>query len=178
MVRKMGPLSKIFGMLPGMGEIKDQLNNIDEKRGRPDRGDHPLDDAGRAGQSQDHRRLPPGPDRQGLRGRGVSEVNGLVNRFFEARKMMSSHGHRQDAGHAGTARHGRRASSRPKAKKKKGGRGVSGNPAKRNAPQPGGAPAVDPAAAFGAGSSWTRRRCRRRWPSSSCRPSCAAGFGK
>ena len=31
MVRKMGPLSKIFGMLPGMGEIKDQINNIDEK---------------------------------------------------------------------------------------------------------------------------------------------------
>ncbi|MFP5282921.1 MAG: signal recognition particle protein, partial [Actinomycetes bacterium] len=28
-VRKMGPLSKIFGMLPGMGEIKDQINNID-----------------------------------------------------------------------------------------------------------------------------------------------------
>jgi signal recognition particle subunit SRP54 len=31
MVRKMGPLSKIFGMLPGMGEIKDQINNIDER---------------------------------------------------------------------------------------------------------------------------------------------------
>ena len=31
MVRKMGPLSKIFGMLPGMGEIKDQISNIDEK---------------------------------------------------------------------------------------------------------------------------------------------------
>ena len=27
----MGPLSKIFGMLPGMGEMKDQINNIDEK---------------------------------------------------------------------------------------------------------------------------------------------------
>ena len=31
MVRKMGPLSKIFGMLPGMGEIKDQISNIDER---------------------------------------------------------------------------------------------------------------------------------------------------
>ena len=31
MVRKMGPLSKIFGMLPGMGEMKEQINNIDER---------------------------------------------------------------------------------------------------------------------------------------------------
>ena len=31
MVRRMGPLSKIFRMLPGMGEIKDQINNIDER---------------------------------------------------------------------------------------------------------------------------------------------------
>src|SRR3712207_1349743 len=31
MVRKMGPLSKVFGMLPGMGEIKDQINSIDER---------------------------------------------------------------------------------------------------------------------------------------------------
>ena len=35
-----------------------------------------------------------------------------------------------------------------KPQKKKGGRGVSGNPAKRNAPAQNG-PAVDPAAAFG-----------------------------
>ena len=67
MVRKMGPLSKIFGMLPGMGEMKDQIEQHRREGGRPDRGDHPLDDAGRAGQPQDHRRLPPGPDRQGLR---------------------------------------------------------------------------------------------------------------
>jgi len=39
---------------------------------------------------------------------------------------------------------------RPAAKqKKKGGRGVSGNPAKRNAPQQPNPAAVDPAAAFG-----------------------------
>ncbi|MGI3783784.1 MAG: signal recognition particle protein, partial [Janthinobacterium lividum] len=31
MVRKMGPLSKIFGMLPGMGDFKDQIANIDER---------------------------------------------------------------------------------------------------------------------------------------------------
>jgi signal recognition particle subunit SRP54 len=39
----------------------------------------------------------------------------------------------------------------PAKNKKKSGRGVSGNPAKRNAPQREVAPVVDPAAAFGAG---------------------------
>ena len=36
---------------------------------------------------EDHRRLPAGPDRPGP-GRSVSDVNPLVDRFFEARKMM------------------------------------------------------------------------------------------
>ena len=40
-------------------------------RDRPDRGDHPLDDPGRAGQPEDHRRLPAGPDRQGRRRAGL-----------------------------------------------------------------------------------------------------------
>ena len=31
MVRKMGPLSKVFGMLPGMGELKDRIAGIDER---------------------------------------------------------------------------------------------------------------------------------------------------
>ncbi|CAM5677805.1 signal recognition particle protein [Streptomyces badius] len=30
-VRKMGSISKLLGMLPGMGQIKDQINNIDER---------------------------------------------------------------------------------------------------------------------------------------------------
>jgi signal recognition particle subunit SRP54 len=28
----MGPLSKVFGMLPGMGEIKDRIAGIDERK--------------------------------------------------------------------------------------------------------------------------------------------------
>ncbi|CAA9261312.1 MAG: Signal recognition particle protein Ffh, partial [uncultured Corynebacteriales bacterium] len=36
----------------------------------PDRGHHPVDDAGRAARPEDHQRLPPGPHRQGLRGPG------------------------------------------------------------------------------------------------------------
>ena len=76
----------------------------------------------------------------------VSDVNGLVNRFFEARKMMSSlAGGKMPSipGLPGMNGGGGAAARRPAARqKKKGGRKVSGNPAKRNAPQPAaGAPA-------------------------------------
>ena len=77
----------------------------------------------------------------------VSEVNKLVNRFVEARKMMQSMGGMMAGGGPG-ARKGRQA---PAAKKK--GRGVSGNPAKRNQAAVEAAPAAvvpDPSV-FGAG---------------------------
>jgi signal recognition particle subunit SRP54 len=150
MVRKMGPLSKIFGMLPGMGEIKDQISNIDEKDvDRIEAIIHSMTPAER-----DNPKIIDGSRRARIaKGAGVqvSDVNGLVNRFFDARKMMSSlaggkmpsmPGMPAMPGVAGGNR-------RPAAKqqKKKGGKGVSGNPAKRNAPQQA---AVDPAAAFGA----------------------------
>ena len=89
MVRKMGPLSKIFGMLPGMGEIKDQINNIDEKEvDRIEAIIHSMTPAER-----DNPKIIDGSRRARIaRGAGVqvSDVNSLVNRFFEARKMMSS----------------------------------------------------------------------------------------
>jgi signal recognition particle subunit SRP54 len=150
MVRKMGPLSKIFGMLPGMGEIKDQISNIDEKDvDRIEAIIHSMTPAER-----DNPKIIDGSRRARIaKGAGVevSDVNGLVNRFFDARKMMSSL-----AGGKMPSMPGMPAmpggvpggNRRPAAKqqKKKGGKGVSGNPAKRNAPQQ---PAVDPAAAFG-----------------------------
>jgi signal recognition particle subunit SRP54 len=84
----------------------------------------------------------------------VSAVNNLVNRFFDARKMMSAvaggkmpnipgmPGMGGGAG-GGTAR-------KAKQQKKKGkGKKVSGNPAKRNAPQQPDAPAAN-GSAFGA----------------------------
>ncbi|MFL6064582.1 MAG: signal recognition particle protein [Friedmanniella sp.] len=150
MVRKMGPLSKIFGMLPGMGEIKDQINNIDEREvDRIEAIIHSMTPAER-----DNPKIIDGSRRARIaKGSGVevSEVNGLVNRFFEARKMMTSMASGKMPGMPGLpgmAGGGRKPAA--KQQKKKGGRGVSGNPAKRNAPQPAAA-AVDPAAAFGAG---------------------------
>jgi signal recognition particle subunit SRP54 len=150
MVRKMGPLSKIFGMLPGMGEIKDQINNIDERDvDRIEAIIHSMTPAER-----DNPKIIDGSRRARIaKGSGVevSEVNGLVNRFFEARKMMTSMASGKMPGMPGLPGMGG-GGRKPavKQQKKKGGRGVSGNPAKRNAPQPA-VTAADPAAAFGAG---------------------------
>jgi len=150
MVRKMGPLSKIFGMLPGMGEIKDQISNIDERDvDRIEAIIHSM-----TPKERDDPKIIDGSRRARIaKGSGVevSEVNGLVNRFFEARKMMSAMAGGKMPGMPGLpGAAGGGARKQPAKAKKKGARGVSGNPAKRNGPQPS-APAVDPAAAFGAG---------------------------
>ena len=133
-VRKLGSMSKIIGMLPGMGQMRDQLENFDEREIDRIQADHPVDDARRAGQPEDDRRLPPGPDRQGLRARQVSDVNSLVDRFFEARKMMMQMarggGMPGMPGMPGAPGGGKRAKAKQQAKKGKGKRRVSGNPAK------------------------------------------------
>lgn len=87
-VRKMGSISKLLGMLPGMGQIKDQIANIDErdvdrmaaiiKSMTPkERAEPTLINGSRRA------RIAKGS------GSEVSAVKGLVERFFEARKMMS-----------------------------------------------------------------------------------------
>ncbi len=151
MVRKMGPLSKIFGMLPGMGEIKDQIANIDERDvDRIEAIIHSMTPAER-----DNPKIIDGSRRARIaKGSGVevSEVNGLVNRFFEARKLMTSMASGKMPGMPGLPGMGG-GPKRPPAKqqKKKGARGVSGNPAKRNALPGRPAEPADAAAAFGAG---------------------------
>ena len=148
MVRKMGPLSKVFGMLPGMAEIKDQINSIDERDvDRIEAIIHSMTPAERA----DPRIIDGSRRARIAKGAGVqvSDVNGLVNRFFEARKMMSSlAGGKMPniPGMPGMNGGGGGAARRPPARqKKKGGHKVSGNPAKRNAPQS--APAISGAPA-------------------------------
>jgi signal recognition particle subunit SRP54 len=150
MVRKMGPLSKIFGMLPGMGEIKDQINNIDEKDvDRIEAIIHSMTPAER-----DNPKIIDGSRRARIaKGAGVevAEVNSLVTRFFEARKMMTSMASGRMPGMPGMPGSGGGKGRQPKqAPKKKGGRKVSGNPAKRDAAaaQQANGP-TNPAAAFG-----------------------------
>ena len=87
-VRKMGSIGKLLGMLPGMGDMRAQIESIDERE---------LDRAAAIIQSMTpaERRDPKllnGSRRARIaRGSGtqVSDVNGLVDRFVEARKMMA-----------------------------------------------------------------------------------------
>lgn len=159
-VRKMGPLSKIFGMIPGMGEMKDQINNIDEKEiDRIEAIIYSMTPAER-----DDVAILNGSRRARIaKGAGVevADVNQLVNRFVEARKMMNKLANGGMPGLPGLggmpgagALPGGPAKKKQGGKKKKG-KGVSGNPAKRSGAQTS-APArpeeqFDPASAFGAG---------------------------
>jgi len=131
-VRKMGSLSKIFGMLPGMAQIKDQIANIDEREiDRIQAVILSMTPAERA-----NPKMIDGSRRSRIaRGSGtsVSEVNGLVDRFFEARKMMSQLANGAGMpGMPGMPGMGKRAKARQQSTKGKGKR-TSGNPARRAA---------------------------------------------
>ncbi|MDP3890341.1 signal recognition particle protein [Nocardioides sp.] len=136
-VRKLGSLSKIMGMLPGMAQFRDQLENFDEREidriqaiiqsmTPAERANPKLIDGSRRA------RIAQGSGRQ------VSDVNQLVDRFFEARKMMQQMargggmpgmpGKPGKPGMPGMGG-GKKGKSRPAPKKGKGKR-VSGNPAK------------------------------------------------
>ncbi|WP_433788239.1 signal recognition particle protein [Actinomycetospora sp. CA-101289] len=88
-VRKMGPIANVLGMLPGANQMKDQLAGLDEKhldrvqaiiRGMTpaERADPKIINGSR------RLRIANGS------GVGVTDVNQLVERFFEARKMMKN----------------------------------------------------------------------------------------
>ncbi|HQR26876.1 MAG TPA: signal recognition particle protein [Nocardioides sp.] len=130
-VRKLGSMSKIMGMLPGMGQFRSQLENFDEREiDRIQAIIQSMTPAERA-----NPKIIDGSRRARIArgsGRQVSDVNQLVDRFFEARKMMQSFarggGMPGLPGMPGTAAAGGRR-NKPKAKPAKG-RRVSGNPAK------------------------------------------------
>ena len=88
-IRKMGPIGNLLGMLPGAGQMKEALAQVDDRqldrlqaiiRGMTpeERADPKIINASR------RLRIADGS------GVTVSEVNQLVDRFFEARKMMST----------------------------------------------------------------------------------------
>jgi signal recognition particle subunit SRP54 len=172
----MGPLSKIFGMLPGMGEIKDQINNIDEREvDRIEAIIHSMTPAER-----DNPKIIDGSRRVRIaKGSGVevSDVNALVNRFFEARKMMSSMAAGKIPGMPGLP--GARKQPARQQPKKKGGRRVSGNPARRNAAQPAAQPSeFDPAAAFGAGGEFDQEALEKAMAEFQLPPELRSRFSK
>ena len=131
-VRKLGSMSKIMGMLPGMGQFRDQLENFDEREiDRIQAVIQSMTPAERANpkmiDGSRRARIAKGSGRQ------VSDVNQLVDRFFEARKMMMSMakggGMPGMPGMPGMRGGGKRAKAKQAPKKGKGKR-VSGNPAK------------------------------------------------
>jgi signal recognition particle subunit SRP54 len=132
-VRKLGSMSKIMGMLPGMGQYRDQIENFDEREiDRIQAIIQSMTPAERA-----NPKLIDGSRRARIArgsGRQVSDVNSLVDRFFEARKMMQSFakgGAPGLPGMPGMASGGKRGRAKQAAKNKPGkGRRVSGNPAK------------------------------------------------
>ncbi|ORV18241.1 signal recognition particle protein [Mycobacterium celatum] len=122
-IRKMGPIGNLLGMLPGAGQMKEALAAVDDKqldrlqaiiRGMTpeERADPKIINASR------RLRIANGS------GVTVSEVNQLVDRFFEARKMMSSM-----VGGMGIPGLGRKSATR----KAKGGKGKKG---KKRGPTP------------------------------------------
>ena len=110
-VRKLGSMSKIMGMLPGMGQFRDQLENFDEREiDRIQAIIQSMTPAERA-----NPKMIDGSRRSRIAkgsGRQVSDVNSLVDRFFEARKMMMSFAKGGMPGLPGDARHGRRRQAR------------------------------------------------------------------
>ena len=87
----MGPISNLLGMLPGMGQMKEAISQVD---------DRDLDRTAAIIRSmtpaeRDNPKMINGSRRLRIAhgsGVSVSEVNNLVDRFFEARKMMQQMG--------------------------------------------------------------------------------------
>ncbi|MBD8605871.1 signal recognition particle protein [Aeromicrobium sp. CFBP 8757] len=148
-ISKMGSMTKIMGLLPGMGQYKEQIENFDDREVdkikaiilsmTPAERENPkiIDGSRRA-------RISKGSGTQ------VKDVNGLVDRFFDARKMMQQMAKGGGMpGMPGMPGAGKRAGAKQKPQQKKKGKRVSGNPAKRAAAATGAAPAKDGANAFG-----------------------------
>jgi signal recognition particle subunit SRP54 len=120
-LRRMGPIANMLAMMPGMGQFKEQLAEVDDKhfdkiaaiiRGMtPSERENPkILNASRRS------RIATGS------GVTVMDVNQLLNRFADAQKQM-----KQMSGMMGLPGMGRKATKSPKSKRK----GSKGNPAKR-----------------------------------------------
>jgi signal recognition particle subunit SRP54 len=143
-VKKMGSLGKLLGMLPGMGDMKAQLDQVDDKE---------LDRVAAIIQSmtpaeRQEPKILNGSRRARIAagsGTKVNDVNNLIDRFSQAQKMMKQMGKggmpQMGAGMPGVAgmpgmpgmgggkkSKGKQAKS---VKPGKGAKGRSGNPAKR-----------------------------------------------
>jgi signal recognition particle subunit SRP54 len=90
-IRRMGPIANILGMLPGMGQVKDQLAELDDSHF--DRITAIIRSM-TPGERTEPKILNASRRSRIARGAGVTvvEVNQLLNRFAEAQKMMKQMG--------------------------------------------------------------------------------------
>jgi signal recognition particle subunit SRP54 len=130
-VRRMGPIANILGMMPGMGQMKDQLAELDDSH---------FDRVAAIIRSmtpgeRTNPKIINGSRRVRIaNGSGVTvmDVNQLLNRFTDAQKMMKQMGGMMGLPGAGR----RKATKSPKNKRK----GTKGGNRPRGAGMPGGFP--------------------------------------
>jgi signal recognition particle subunit SRP54 len=143
----MGSLGKILGMLPGRGDMKEQLDQVDDRE--LDRVSAIIQSM-TPGERADPKILNGSRRARIARGSGtqVSDVNGLIERFGEAQKMMRQMGKGGGmpgmpgaGGMPGMPGAGGKKSKGKMAKQtgRKAKKGRSGNPAKRAAQEAGAA---------------------------------------
>ncbi|MCH9815600.1 MAG: signal recognition particle protein [Actinomycetia bacterium] len=133
-VKKMGSLTKLLGMLPGMGEMKDQLDSLDDRE--MDRVSAIIQSMTPAERADP--KILNGSRRSRIAGGAgveVQNVNQLVDRFAEAQKMMKSMRQGKGGGLPGMPNMpglgGSKKSRGKAAKGSKSRKRRSGNPAKR-----------------------------------------------
>jgi signal recognition particle subunit SRP54 len=144
-IKKMGSLTSLLGMLPGMGQMKDAISQVkDDDLDRiaaiiqsmtpQERRDPKLLNASR------RIRIAKGS------GTSVPEVNNLVDRFGEAQKMMKQLGGGGIPGMPAMPGMGRKAkrATQPKGRKKKGPGRAGGGPSRQLPASPLGLPATPP----------------------------------
>jgi len=153
-MKKMGSMKKMLGMLPGMGSMKDQLENFDERE--IDRTEAIIRSM-TPGERRNPKVLNGSRRLRIARGSGmtVTDVNQLVQRFDQAAKMMKTvaRGGMPNIPGMGPMPGARPGASAKRGKQQKAKGSRSGNPAKRAAENAGvaSAPAAPTGSGFGLG---------------------------
>ncbi len=151
-MKKMGSMKKMLGMLPGMGQLRQQLDDFDERE--IDRTEAIIRSM-TPGERRNPKILNGSRRLRIARGAGmtVTDVNQLVQRFDQASKMMKTVARGGVPAVPGMGSMGRPGASSKRGKQPKAKGSRSGNPARRAAENAGlaaAAPAPD-GSAFGAG---------------------------
>ena len=151
-MKKMGSMKKMLGMLPGMGQLRQQLDDFDERE--IDRTEAIIRSM-TPGERRNPKILNGSRRLRIARGAGmtVTDVNQLVQRFDQASKMMKTVARGGVPAVPGMGSMGRPGASSKRGKQPKAKGSRSGNPARRAAENAGlaaAAPSPD-GSAFGAG---------------------------